>query len=405
MIKVFGITFKADVYAIIITINTALTFLPAMIFEQFIYFYNDIKVQSKENAKDFFSASTNILILFEIMFVILLLIFNRSIITAFASNLDAVRFNLAVEANFINILSLLFIPLINLNTFLFNAEMKFSVPFIIKSVPPFITSIFFIWMIKTSSDNLLLVMYVTLAANFIAYIIQLILLKKLDFLQFKLILNHPQIVPFIKNSFTTRLGNNINNFFVPFITSNVLAGLPQGYASIYSYALKFVNMMQAVLTGPSATILQSKIAKFWSERKTEDIGIINRMFFRNSFMLVIPASVILYFIAPFVFKYLMKITIEDHQIIILQNLIILFSIWTFQKIFEAPYATIIFSSKSSLYIIINNSRNIVIIAVTLYLLSPVIGIYSLPTAFILGMIHNNITNYLKAKKELIKLTN
>lgn len=405
IMKIFGISYQADVYTIITAMNVALTLIPALLYQQFMYFYNDAKTISIENAKEFYNVTFKITLIFSIIFVASLTLLNESLFYIFANNLDSARLNLGLKANLINLLCFLFIPLTSVNSTLLNAESKFSVPFILRSVPPVFTSVALISMLFTHNFDLLVVMYAILLGYIVSFAIQIFLLYKLKLFSFDLKLKHPLLFAFLKNSITMQLGNNINNLLIIPVKTNILVLFPEGYPALFGYAERFVSILQQILIGPSSTILQSKISRFWSEKNVIMIKDLTKQFLKNGLAFLIPSIIVLYVVLPSLFNILIKEEVSGEKLLVVQILTFLLGVNLLQRVFEMPYLLMLFSAKNSLFIIMNNTRNIIITCVTIFASYQLVGIYSIAFGLIAGMLHNNLMTFLQAKKELKKLVN
>ena len=98
LLRLFGVSATSDAYALFIAIVTVYRFFQLMFFEQFIFFYNNIRTNSKENAEDFFlnvlGLVTIISLLSYIVASFLVLFMLQNILTKFFS----------IESKFINII-------------------------------------------------------------------------------------------------------------------------------------------------------------------------------------------------------------------------------------------------------------------------------------------------------------
>lgn len=57
LIRVLGVSAKADAFLIASNIIASLQFVQTMFVEQFIFFYNDLKVNDRQNAREFYRAT------------------------------------------------------------------------------------------------------------------------------------------------------------------------------------------------------------------------------------------------------------------------------------------------------------------------------------------------------------
>ena len=133
LIRLFGVSYQTDSYLMAIAIITALQLLQLMTVEQFMYFYHDLKIKSVIEAHKFYGAAITFSIIIGIISVILLLPGINLVINIFVHDLDPLRINLLKNILFILILGLLFNPMNYVNQRLLNAEMKFSLPYVLES--------------------------------------------------------------------------------------------------------------------------------------------------------------------------------------------------------------------------------------------------------------------------------
>src|SRR6185369_13884104 len=92
MVRVFGVSEQADAYLIACSIIASLQLIQIMFVEQFMFFYNDLKVQSCENARNFYNAAISISLLTGVLFCIVFFLSTTPLIKLFAFGIDGERF-------------------------------------------------------------------------------------------------------------------------------------------------------------------------------------------------------------------------------------------------------------------------------------------------------------------------
>jgi len=135
------------------------------------------------------------------------------ILKLFAANIDTISFELTNNILKIILLGMLVLPFSTVTTSLLNAEMKFTIPFILAIVPVFNSSLVLCYMTVTKNENIVLLAYSIFFSLFAVSILQFVFVKRLEF-RYQYVLRHPAIKAFVINSFTMSFGHNRNNFFV-----------------------------------------------------------------------------------------------------------------------------------------------------------------------------------------------
>ena len=210
LIRLFGVSFQSDSYLMAVAIIAALQLLQLMMVEQFMYFYHDLKVESVKEAHNFYRASITFGIIVGVVSFIVLWPGVTLIINLFAHDIDPLRFNLLKSILIILIIGLIFNPMNYINQRLLNAEMKFSLPYILDSLYYLFISLGLFYILFSNNVNILILAYANVLGLIIAFILSFILVKR-EGISIKPKKYHPLMKKFVKNSFSMKFGYNIHN--------------------------------------------------------------------------------------------------------------------------------------------------------------------------------------------------
>ncbi len=393
-LKIFGVGIQADSFYISMTIISAINLLQLLFIEQFIYFYHELSIKDKKSAHSFYQVVISLTLITQILLCFCFYIFLEKIILIFTSNLDAQRFSSILTFLKISILSIFLFPFITINTNLFNAEMKFSLPYIIQIIPGLANSVILIVLVfKVVNADIKYLAYSTVAAMSTSAIIQIYFVSKIG-IQLKFALRHPMLWKFIKNSFTMRFGHNMHGFIVKPIISRVLTSLPIGYASSYSYAEKILSIIQSIIVGPSLSIVRSQISLNYSSKEYLKIKQIIKDYLKHSLSLMIPSVGIAYLVIPFALDFVSSKNIKMDEILRIKYIFAALSVWYLLLLVESPFVLIIVAARNSFLFIRTNTISITIIFIVSFLFKSYFGVYIIPLVLVLGQL-NNIFIYTK----------
>lgn len=385
LMRVFGISAKSDAYLLSYSIVVALQWVLLLPLEQFMHFYNDLKVKSIEDAHSFY----NITLLFSLLVGIISFIFIHFglnlIISLFALKIDYERLTILKDLLSIFTVGLMFYPIIGINERLLNAEMRFSVPYVLNIIPVTFIVIAQLILIYYNSTNVIVLAYAQAIAMICVALFGTFFISK-NIISLKLRFRHPIMKKYIKNSFAMQFGNCIYQFLFPIVLNNFLITFPKGYVSYFYYARKIIDIVNTFVLGPSTKILQSRISQFVANKNTKDIKVVAKKFLIFMSLIFLAAATITYFVQSPIITLITggKFTAFDLRII---SLIFLSLVpWYFIAVWEAPFDFINTAAKKSYIVIIMNSTFIVLFAALTILLKSKFYIYTIPIAMILAQI-------------------
>ena len=387
LIRIFGASFQSDSYLIAISIIDAISLVQLMSVEQFMYFYHDLKMKNEKEAHLFYNSSLIYSIMVGILFSIILLISINFIINIFAYSIDPERFVIIKNFLIVLFIGLIFNGANYVNQRLLNAEMRFSIPYVLEGFNSLFISIFLIYILISNNLNIELLAYGRVIGIFAAFILGLFFIKRLN-INFKLKLRHPLLKQFIKNSFSMKFGHNIHNLLFNPITTNILSTLPVGYASLFYYAQMIVIAVNSMVVGPSVRVLYSKVSTYWTEKKIDPIKKAIKHYLKVYIPLFIIALGLTYFIIPFALNIVSsgKLTSEDLDLI--KFIFLGLAVWYILIMIESSFVSVGVASKNSRVFITTNTIFIIIFFCLSFLLKNSIGVFAIPAAAIIGQIIN-----------------
>jgi len=387
LIRLFGVSYQTDSYLMAIAIITALQLLQLMTVEQFMYFYHDLKIKSVKEAHNFYGAAITFSIIIGIITVIVLLPGINLVVNIFVHDLDPLRINLLKNILFILILGLLFNPMNYVNQRLLNAEMKFSLPYILESFYSLFISLSLFYILFTNDLNIVLLAYANVIGFIFAFIVGFGLVKRQG-ISIKPKKYHPLMNNFIKNSFSMKFGHNIHNILYVPITNNILALLPIGFASYFYYAQMIVIGINAIVMGPQNRVLLSNVSSLWSEKKLDLITQLIKRYLKIFVPLFIVLLSITYFLIPTILKFISsgKLSIIDSTYI--QMVFLGLAVWYVIIMAESAFVSVGMASKNSHIFIVTNSIFIVVYFTLSLFLVNTLGIFAIPIAAIIAQLIN-----------------
>ncbi len=394
LIRLFGVSYQTDSYLMAIAIITALQLLQLMTVEQFMYFYHDLKIKSIEEAHKFYSATITFSIIVGIATVIVLLPGINFIINIFAHDLDPLRIDLLKNILFILILGLIFNPMNYVNQRLLNAEMKFSLPYILESFYLLFISLSLFYILFSNDLNIVVLAYANVIGFLFAFILSFVIINRQG-ISIKPRKFHPLMSKFIKNSLSMKFGHNIHNIlFVP-VTNNILALLPIGFASYFYYAQMIIVGINAVVMGPQNRVLLSNVSTLWTEKKKDKITQLIKRYLKLFVPIFIVSLIIAYFLIPTILNIISSGKLSAIDLTYIQMVFLGLAVWYVIIMAESAFVSVGMASKNSKIFILTNSIFILVYFTLSLLLVNSLGIFAIPIAAVIGQIINFIiySNY------------
>ena len=387
MLRVFGVSKQADAYLIGSSIVISLQFVQIMFVEQFMFFYNDLRVQSRESAREFYSAAITFSFLTGILLYLLFALCVHPLITLFAFGIDAQRYRLLET-----ILQLLFIGsifesvnLINLR--LMNAEMSYATPYLLSSFQSLFTVLALVYLSLGDAPDVNLVAAARTCGVACTCLAGFAVVRRMGF-PLRRRLRHPALKPFIMNSLAMRVGCNIHNILINPITNNILALLPGGFAASFYYAQRLHQVVNNVVVGPSYGVFQSRVSRHWSEQNPSEIRSDIKRFLPGSVLGFLAAVSAMFLIIPSALTWVGSASMRAADIELIQSLFIALVPWYLIALLESPFLSVCIASKRSFIFFASNTGFIV----AYFLLSQVtkqqLGVYSITIGMATAQIIN-----------------
>jgi hypothetical protein len=390
LMKVFGVSGEADAYLIALSIATSLQYVQLMFVEQFLFFYHDLKIVDRQGAKEFYHTAVTFSLLSGVILFPLFVLAVHPLISLFAFGIDPERYLLLRK-----ILNIMFLGVIVdsanvVNQRLLNAEMKFSIPYVLGSLQALLTALLLVYLIVTGQTGIELIAGARAAGACVACLAGFAVVGRMGF-RFRLSLRHPSLIPFVKNSLAMRFGHNIQNFLVHPITNNILALLPSGFASIFYYAQRLHTVIGSVVVAPGYTVLQAKVSLQWAERNKAGIKSDIMRFLPSAAALFAIATTVVLFLIPVVLGLLGSRSMQPRDIRYIQSLFLALTPWSLVVLLESPFLSVSVASKKSIVFIATNSVFIVTYFSLSLLMAGQFGIYTIPAAMGIAQVLNLAT--------------
>ncbi len=397
LINAFGVSAQVDAYLIAVSIISTIQLLQQIFFEQFLVFYINVKAKNKDSSENFYNVSLLYSAILGILSIGILYIFRYLIFKVFAFNIDVLRLNYLNHISITLFLGTLFMPVNTLNEKLFNAEQKYSIPYILATFPTLFIVIAQIMVYFFHSHNIIYLAYGQTIGWAIAAIFGTLYITR-NIIPFKLVYYHTEIIPFFKNSFTIKLSDNIYNVTLPIILNNFLVLMPTGIVSCFYYAKKIIDTLKLLIMGPSSKILKTNLTNCWVEKDMESMKQNTRKFLKGSFLLMFAGMIFTFLVLPFALKIVSMGKLSAMDIQNINLLFISLCPWYLVVLLEAPYILAIFTAKKSIIPILSNSLFIVLFSIMIIMFKYKLGVYVIAMAGFIAQISNYIIFKTYAKK-------
>lgn len=387
MLRVFGVTPQADSYLIASSIVTSLQFVQIMFVEQFMFFYNDLKVQNRDSAREFYNAAITFSFLSGILLYLIFALSIHPIIKLFAFGIDAERYHLLEVILQVLFVGSIFESVNLINQRLMNAEMSYSAPYLLSSLQSLFTVLALVYLSLSDSPDVRVVAAARICGIVFTFLAGCAVVRRMGF-PIRRRLRHPALKPFIMNSLAMRLGCNIHNILINPITNNILALLPGGFASSFYYAQRLHQVVNNVVVGPSYCVFQSRVSRHWSEQNPSEIRSDIRKFLPASVASFLVAAAVMFLIIPTVLTLVGSASIRSGDMALIQSLFLALVPWYLINLLESPFLSVCIASKRSVIFYASNTGFIVAYFLLSFFMKQQFGVY----AITIGMATAQIIN-------------
>lgn len=391
----YGVSEQSDIFLLSFSILSIVNLIQLLFTEQFIYYYNKIKIDSINAANSLFTTVFLYSLMISIIMAILIYFFSNELIELFASQYNN-DFILKTD-NFFNLLSLtiiFYLPLYVMQNVL-NANDKISFSYIISIFPQLFISFGFLYLYIFDGEILELSFFYFIG-TLISFIMALFLVKEFFNLQ-----NEKQnllIKELVINSFKIRLAHNIYGVLSILIINNFLSSFPSGYLSIFHYAKKASDTILNVIYGPTHKVLINVISTNFSKSNIDNIEKVLKKINLIMPIILIPLSFLVYILIPYVLDFFHpmdseKVDLLKYTFLILMLQVVLLSL-------EVPYAIVNLTKNDSNIFYISNFSFIIFLFLFVFMTNSLFNFYSLPVGLCLSQIINYYLIRNKAKDYL-----
>lgn len=400
LINLFGVSVNSDAFLLATSIIIALQIILIIPVAQFLPYYNDYKSISIKKSHSFYNYLLIISLFFGIILCLIFYFFSNLLINIFVAGIDIERLNVLKKILSIMLFGIAFTTMRELNFQLLNAEMKFSIPYILEMLPNFFIVSTQLYLMFNKSDNIYLLAYAQTFAYILSVFISFIIINR-SLIRFKFVYKINNVFIFFKDSFSMQLGRGIYHFILPIVLNNYLVTLSTGYVSCFYYARKIIDIVNNLMIGPSARILKSKIAKFLSYNCVDEIKKHLKTFLFVTILLFVIGMIIAYFLQEEVLKIISNNKLSVFDLTLIKKIFLSLIPWYFFMLIETPYVILCTNAKKGLYFIFVNSLFIVIMKFILCNMSITIGIYAIGLATSIAQFSNYIS-YMIMSNHILK---
>jgi len=368
--SVFGAAGESDSFLVSMSIIAAVQLLQLMFVEQLLFFYQQHKAVSKEYARVFYLNSLLFSVAVGVVFIVCFYLFSDEFIDLyliFGSNSDDKV--LLKEVFMYLCFGLIVYPATYVNDRVLNAEEKFALPYVSEMMPYIFMVLCFVWFeyLDIEPDILYLALSRSLGMFFGLIVTSSVLISD-GFFKVKYLKLENNFIQFIQNSFMMRFSHNINNFGVNFIVNSFLLSLPEGFASIYHYALKGVTVIKQVIVGPLYRVFQTDFSSCLYNNKSEKAKNVAKKFAKKSMGLYVVLLVISWFLIEPVLNYLVPVKFDSSVVHEISTYFILIGFWHSLMVAELSRITLYMAIKDYKVFLLANSVIVFVLFFTVYLI-------------------------------------
>lgn len=397
LLKIFGVSIYTDAYFMGDIILGAVVMAQMMAVEQFMYFYNELKAESRESAHALYAYALCLSLVIGAVSFAAINVFSTPLIMIFAYKLDPAR--LEVLKRLFPVFSLLAIlnPLNFLNAKLLNAEGRFAYPYVLGIIPSLFSACSMAYLYFSGGSDIIMLLAASVAGNAVAGLLGLWAVKSSG-VPVRFAVSHPSGGEFVSNSLKVKFGHNINNILTPMVTNNMLSAFSPGAVSYFGYAWKIVGVIGSLATGPSSRIFASGISIAWPLRNSGEIKAMTGEFLRLITPLFCLSAFLSYAALPYALELVSSSRLSGQDIAAIRMMFLALAAWYLTGLVEGPFLQICIASKRSRVIILNNSAFIAVYFFTSWVGKGALGIYSIPFGLVAAQSLSFLLYYYRASK-------
>ncbi|GAB4031155.1 MAG: hypothetical protein Fur0012_08110 [Elusimicrobiota bacterium] len=398
LIREFGVSPETDAYFILLTVFSSIYLIQLMPIEQFMYFYNDAKLENRKFVEDFYFLGLFTSSLIGFLSLIVFVFGEKYLIKFFVYKMDSHRLELLISYSKYYKYILLVMPINYIFSSTLIAESKIGYSYISNVLPPLFTfiSLFFSFFVNI---EITFVIKLTVLGYFFSFAIYVYILKHYLNYDFKFNALHRYSFEFIKNSFMMRFGHNINNFGLPFFTNNFLSFFQTGYVSHFYYAQRIALALQNIMIGPSSKVLQSKISSNVARKSFSLISYDIKKYFKFFSPFVLFITVFVYFLIPSILGYISS-GISYSDTVSIQSMFAFMIFLNFIMFFESPFDMFLIAQKNSRIFMGVNFIFILIYLTVFFTFLNKLGVYSVLLALVFSQSVSAVIYFLTANRKI-----
>lgn len=387
LMRVFGASAYSDAYLLALSIFGILVLILLMPVAQFMQFYNELKVCSLKKSHEFYNCSLIFAFSIGIVCCILFAVGLNCIIYLFAKDIDWQRLLILKKLLFAFLCGLAFYPVNAINERLFNAEMRFAIPYILQIIPTGFVVLTQILMLMFHKYNIVYLAYSQAIGNVLVAILGSLYIA-MYIIPFKFVKWQNYMNKFIQNSSVMQFGHSFYSITLPWFFNNFLITFPAGYVSYFYYAKKILDITNMFTLGPSRNILGANISKYMAKKDIGQIKAISKKFLFSGGIVFLIAMAFAYYLQKPVIQYITsnKFSITDLNLI--AGIFLSLCPWYLIIFCEAPYVSINTQAKKAKSILLINVSFLIIFAVLLPFFSPKVHIYAISISLLIAQCIN-----------------
>ena len=231
----------------------------------------------------------------------------------FVLNIDIERLRVLKQLLFVSTIVLVFYPVISINEAILNAEMRFSIPYILNTIPAATVVLAQIVLLYLGSKNITILAFAQSIASVMVAVFGTIYISQ-KLVPFRVQLWHVIMPKFIKNSFEIAGGHAFYGIMFNLVLNNFLVLFSKGIVSCYYYAKKIIDISTLFSIGPSKSILRSNISKSLANQEPELIKNYIKKFIKLSLVIFIVVATVAYLLQGPIIKLISNEDVYKRQL-------------------------------------------------------------------------------------------
>ncbi|MER3446529.1 MAG: hypothetical protein C4291_06640 [Candidatus Dadabacteria bacterium] len=387
LVRLFGVALQTDVYYLCTAIIQFTVGIVAFLIKLYIPVYNDVKVRSEEEAKNFTGAVLVLIFLMGAFFSILVFVTAPYIVKIFANGFSPEKISLSARLVRVLSVSILFSSLTMVVTAALIANLFMLITFSSSIITPLFNLIALLLFVR--NYGIVAIMYSIVTASIINFLVVSAFLRMRVGWKLANPFKRPDIAYLVRQSISMRMGGVIAELQGP-ITSNILSYFPTGYITLFSYTNRLLNVLFNIINSPILQVLYSKSSNLLARKRVDELkGLLISTLMSNTVLFI---SVIIPLIILFkkIFSLLFAPKVTSNEISVMYHLFLALIPFYLALSFEVSFAVITIAMKKGIEVLKINVVFTFLYGVFFIPAIKFLAIFAIPIALFIAEVYKSI---------------